>query len=58
VLSLPPGEPLQLAGSLDEIPNVPETGAVESTLAARADIRSLGQQRRRRNGSSRLPMQS
>jgi outer membrane protein TolC len=45
VLSLPQGEPLQLAGSLDEIPNVPETDAIESTLAARADIRSIGQQR-------------
>jgi outer membrane protein TolC len=45
VLSLPQGEALQLAGSLDEIPNVPPPAAIDSTLAARADIRSLGQQR-------------
>jgi outer membrane protein TolC len=45
VLSLPQGEPLQLAGSLDEIPNVPSAAVIETTLGSRADIRSLGQQR-------------
>jgi hydrophobe/amphiphile efflux-1 (HAE1) family protein len=45
VLSLPQGEPLQLAGSLDEIPNVPSLEAIDAALGSRADIRSLGQQR-------------
>jgi hydrophobic/amphiphilic exporter-1 (mainly G- bacteria), HAE1 family len=45
VLSLPQGEPLQLAGSLDEIPNVPSAAVIETALGSRADIRSLGQQR-------------
>jgi outer membrane protein TolC len=45
VLSLPQGEPLQLAGTLDEIPNVPSAGVIETALGSRADIRSLGQQR-------------
>jgi HAE1 family hydrophobic/amphiphilic exporter-1 len=45
VLSLPQGEPLQLTGSLDEIPIVPSTAVIETALGSRADIRSLGQQR-------------
>ena len=45
VLSLPQGEPLQLAGSLDEIPHVPSAAVIETALGSRADIRSLGQQR-------------
>jgi hydrophobic/amphiphilic exporter-1 (mainly G- bacteria), HAE1 family len=45
VLSLPQGDPLQLAGSLDEIPNVPSEAAIETALGSRADIRSFGQQR-------------
>jgi outer membrane protein len=45
VLSLPQGEPLQLSGSLDEIPHVPSADAIETALGSRADIRSIGQQR-------------
>ena len=45
VLSLPQSEPLQLAGSLDQIPALPPTPVLEHALAARADIRALGQQR-------------
>jgi len=45
VLSLPGGEPLRLAGSLDDIPSLPPAAALGNALASRADIRSLGQQR-------------
>jgi outer membrane protein TolC len=45
VLSLPQGAPLRLAGSLDDIPGLPPAAALEQALTARADIRSLGQQR-------------
>ena len=45
LLSLSPGEPLQLTGSLDEIPNVPSAAVIETALGSRPDIRSLGQQR-------------
>ena len=45
VLSLPQGEPLQLAGSLDDIPSLPPAAVLENALTSRADIRSLGQQR-------------
>jgi hydrophobe/amphiphile efflux-1 (HAE1) family protein len=45
VLSLPQGEPLQLAGTLEEIPNVPSAAVIETALGSRADIRSIGQQR-------------
>jgi outer membrane protein, multidrug efflux system len=42
VLSLPQNEPLQLAGTLEEVPNLPAAAALQS---ARADVRSIGQQR-------------
>jgi HAE1 family hydrophobic/amphiphilic exporter-1 len=45
VLSLPQGEPLRLAGSLDDIPSLPPAAVLENALTSRADIRSLGQQR-------------
>jgi outer membrane protein len=45
VLSLPQGETLQLAGSLDDTPSLPPAGVLENALTSRADIRSLGQQR-------------
>ena len=45
ILSLPQGEPLRLAGSLDDIPSLPPAAALEQALASRADIRSIGQQR-------------
>lgn len=45
VLSLPQGESLTLAGSLDEIPNLPPAAALDRAVTTRADIRSIGQQR-------------
>jgi HAE1 family hydrophobic/amphiphilic exporter-1 len=45
VLSLPQGEPLQLAGSLDEVPPPPAPAELEKALPVRADIRAIGQQR-------------
>ena len=45
VLSLPQNEPLQLAGSLDDIPMLPPADVLEKALVARPDIRSIGQQR-------------
>src|SRR6185503_7117443 len=45
VLSLPEGEPLRLAGSLDDIPSLPPAAALDDALASRADIRAIGQQR-------------
>jgi outer membrane protein TolC len=45
VLSLPPGETLQLAGTLDDVPALPASPMLQNALAARADIRALGQQR-------------
>jgi HAE1 family hydrophobic/amphiphilic exporter-1 len=45
VLSLPQSEPLQLAGTLDQVPALPAAPALEGALAARADIRAMGQQR-------------
>jgi hydrophobe/amphiphile efflux-1 (HAE1) family protein len=45
VLSLPQGEPLQLAGTLDELPPLPAPTELEKALPVRPDIRALGQQR-------------
>jgi hydrophobe/amphiphile efflux-1 (HAE1) family protein len=45
VLSLPQGAPLQLAGTLDELPPLPAPTELEKALPVRADIRALGQQR-------------
>jgi outer membrane protein TolC len=45
VLSLPQGESLTLAGSLDEIPDLPPAAALDRAVTTRADIRSIGQQR-------------
>jgi outer membrane protein TolC len=45
VLSLPPSTSLQLAGNLDEVPTIPEAARLDATIAARADIRAIGQQR-------------
>ena len=45
VLSLPQSEPLQLAGTLDQVPALPAVPALENALATRADIRAIGQQR-------------
>ena len=45
VLSLPQGEALQLAGSLEEVPPLPAPTELEKALPVRADIRALGQQR-------------
>ncbi|MBI3049562.1 MAG: TolC family protein [Acidobacteria bacterium] len=45
VLSLPPGEPLQLAGTLDEVPALPATTDLQKAIAVRPDIQAIGQQR-------------
>ncbi len=45
VLSLPQGEALQLAGTLDDVPALPASIELEKALPIRADIRALGQQR-------------
>ena len=45
VLSLPQGDPLQLAGTLEEVPSLPASTELEKALPVRADIRALGQHR-------------
>jgi multidrug efflux system outer membrane protein len=44
-LSLPQGEPLRLAGTLDDVPALPALADLQRALPVRADIRALGQQR-------------
>ena len=44
-LSLPEANPLTLAGTLDDVPRLPAAVELQTALAARADIRALGQQR-------------
>jgi hydrophobic/amphiphilic exporter-1 (mainly G- bacteria), HAE1 family len=44
-LSLPPNEPLQLSGTLDDLPSLPSTEQLQQSVAARPDIRAIGQQR-------------
>jgi outer membrane protein TolC len=45
VLSLPPDEPLQLIGTLDELPSLPATADLQKAIAIRPDIRAIAQQR-------------
>ena len=45
VLSLPQSEPLQLAGTLDEVPALPAASSLLTALNTRSDIRAIGQQR-------------
>ena len=45
VLSLPQSDPLQLAGSLDDVPSLPDGPVLEGAIASRPDIRAIGQQR-------------
>jgi outer membrane protein TolC len=45
VLSMPQGAPIQPAGTLDEVPNLPAGPALQDALTARADLRAIGQQR-------------
>ncbi len=45
VLSLPQNDPLQLAGTLDEVPALPVASALLTAINARSDIRAIGQQR-------------
>ena len=45
VLSLPQNDPLQLAGTLDEVPALPAASALLTAINARSDIRAIGQQR-------------
>ena len=42
VLSLPESEPLQLAGTLDQVPPVPSAADLQRGLTARADIQAIG----------------
>ena len=45
VLSLAQNEPLRLAGTLDEVPDLPASAVLQTAINARADIRAIGQQR-------------
>ena len=45
VLSLPENEPLQLTGSLDEVPSLPAIEELRQAVTTRADIRAFGQQK-------------
>jgi HAE1 family hydrophobic/amphiphilic exporter-1 len=45
VLSLPADEPLHLVGTLDEVPTLPPAADLQKAIAARPDIRAIGQQR-------------
>jgi outer membrane protein len=45
VLSLPHAEPLQLTGTLDDVPGLPAPQALQNALVARADIRAIGERR-------------
>jgi outer membrane protein TolC len=45
VLSLPQNEPLQLSGTLDEVPDLPAAAALLTAVNVRSDIRAIGQQR-------------
>jgi hydrophobe/amphiphile efflux-1 (HAE1) family protein len=44
VLSMPQGDRLQLVGSLDEVPTLPEANALQAAIERRADVRALNQQ--------------
>jgi len=45
VLSLPQRAPLQLAGTLDSVPDVPAAATLEGAVTARPDIRAIGEQK-------------
>ncbi len=45
LLALSQRAPLQLAGSLDDLPQLPPAGGLEARLPARPDLRALSQQR-------------
>ena len=45
VLSLPANEPLQLMGTLNELPPLPTGTDLQKAIAVRPDIRAIGQQR-------------
>jgi hydrophobe/amphiphile efflux-1 (HAE1) family protein len=45
VLSLPQDEPLQLSGTLEDVPAVPDQLTTARALGMRPDIRAIGQQR-------------
>jgi outer membrane protein TolC len=44
-LSLPPNDPLQLSGTLDDLPSLPSREDLDTAVAARPDLRAIGQQR-------------
>ena len=56
VLSLPQGAPLQLAGTLDAVPDVPAAAALQNAIVARADIRAIGEQKEMAERSVSLAM--
>ncbi len=43
MLSVPQGERLALTGTLDDVPEVPASAALESAVRGRADIRAIGE---------------
>ena len=45
VLSLPQNEPLQLSGTLDEVPELPAAAVLLAGIDTRSDIRAIGQHR-------------
>jgi outer membrane protein TolC len=45
VLSLPENEPLRLAGSLEDVPSVPDADTLRAALLRRADVEAFGQQK-------------
>jgi outer membrane protein len=45
VLSLPQNEPLQLSGTLDEVPELPAAAVLLAGINTRSDIRAIGQHR-------------
>jgi hydrophobe/amphiphile efflux-1 (HAE1) family protein len=45
VLSVPQGERLALTGTLDDVPEVPASAALENAVRGRADIRAIGEQK-------------
>jgi outer membrane protein TolC len=45
VLGLNEGDPIRLTGSLDIVPQVPETGRLRGAIEARPDLRAFSQQR-------------
>ena len=56
VLSLPPGSPLRLSGTLDAVPEVPAAASLDEAIVARADVRAISQQKEMAERSVSLAM--